>query len=239
MKVVNLKSDKKTARITKLKNVNTVGLIRKFIYNYQNKFIIKCFRKTNEFYVVIEIIDLNKGLKMLIGLISDTHIPDRGKQIPSKVFDAFSNVDLILHAGDLTSLSVISELEKIAPVMAIQGNMDRLNCIDLPKAKVIEAEGLKIGIVHGEVYPRGDSQQLFYLAQEIGVDILVSGHSHQPKIEKKENVLLINPGSPIVPRLADRTVMILEINNKEVDVEIVKVGAPVCSALDFDQYKRD
>ena len=50
---------------------------------------------------------------------------------------------------------------------------------------------------------------------------------------------MINPGSPIVPRLADRTVMLLEINNKEVDVEIIKIGAPVCSALDFEQYKRD
>ena len=78
-----------------------------------------------------------------------------------------------------------------------------------------------------------------YLAKELDVDILVSGHSHQPKIEQKDGVLLLNPGSPIVPRLADRTVMLLEINNKEVGVEVVKIGSPVCSALDFDQYKRD
>ena len=176
---------------------------------------------------------------MLIGLISDTHIPDRAKEIPQKVFDAFSEVDLILHAGDLTSLKVIEDLEKIAPVIAIQGNMDRVNGINLPAAKVLEAEGLKIGIAHGEVYPRADTQQLVYLARELDVDILITGHSHQPKIEQTDGVLLLNPGSPIVPRLADRTVMILEINNKEVDVEIVKIGAPVCSALDFDQYKRD
>ena len=176
---------------------------------------------------------------MLIGLISDTHIPDRAKILPQKVIEAFSDVELILHAGDLTSPRVIEELEELAPVMAVQGNMDRANGIDLPKAKVIEAEGLKIGIIHGEVYPRADSDQLVYLAQELGVDILVSGHSHQPKIEQKNGILLLNPGSPIVPRLADRTVMLLEIDNKEVDVEIVKIGAPVCSALDFDQYKRD
>ena len=176
---------------------------------------------------------------MLIGLISDTHIPDRAKEIPEKVFEAFSEVDLIMHAGDLTSPKVIDDLEQIAPVMAIQGNMDRARGIDLPAAKVIEAEGLKIGIVHGEVYPRADTQQLVYLAKELDVDILVSGHSHQPKIEQTDGVLLLNPGSPIVPRLADRTVMILEINNKEVDVEIIKIGAPVCSALDFEQYKRD
>ena len=155
---------------------------------------------------------------MLIGLISDTHIPDRARVIPQNVLDAFQDVDLIIHAGDLTSLEVVEELEKIAPVMAVQGN---------------------IGVVHGEVYPRADTQQLVYLAKELGADILVSGHSHQPKIEQTDGVLLINPGSPIVPRLADRTVMLLEINNKEVDVEIVKIGAPVCSALDFDKFKRD
>ena len=176
---------------------------------------------------------------MLIGLISDTHIPDRAKEIPEKVFEAFSEVDLIMHAGDLTSPNVIDDLEQIAPVMAIQGNMDRARGIDLPTAKVIEAEGLKIGIVHGEVYPRADTQQLVYLAKELDVNILVSGHSHQPKIEQTDGVLLLNPGSPIVPRLADRTVMILEINDREVDVEIIKIGAPVCSALDFEQYKRD
>jgi hypothetical protein len=133
----------------------------------------------------------------------------------------------------------LDELEQIAPVMAVQGNMDRANGIDLSRAKIVEVEGLKIGIIHGEVYPRADSDQLLYLAKELNVDILVSGHSHQPKIEQKEGILLLNPGSPIVPRLADRTVMLLEIKNKAVDVEIVKIGSPVCSALDFDQYKRD
>ena len=115
----------------------------------------------------------------------------------------------------------------------------RANGINLPKAKTLEVEGVKIGIVHGEVYPRADTQQLVYLAKQLDVDILVSGHSHQPKIEQTDGVLLINPGSPIVPRLADRTVMLLEIHNKEVDVQIVKIGSPVCSALDFDKFKRD
>ena len=176
---------------------------------------------------------------MLIGLISDTHIPDRARELPQNVFDAFENVDLILHAGDVTSPEVIENLENIAPVKAVQGNMDRANGIDLPKALVSEVEGLKIGVVHGEVYPRGDSQQLLYLARQLDADILVSGHSHQPKIEKTEGVLLLNPGSPIVPRLADRTVMLLEVKNKEVDVEIVKIGSPVCSALDFEKFKED
>ena len=176
---------------------------------------------------------------MLIGLISDTHIPDRARQIPEKVLESFENVDLIIHSGDLTSTTVIDELDNIAPVIAIQGNMDRVAGLDLPRFQVIDVEGLKIGVAHGEVYPRGDTQQLLYLARELDVNILITGHSHQPKIEQVEDVLLLNPGSPIVPRLADRTVMLLEINDKNVEVEIVKIGAPVCSALDFNQYPRD
>lgn len=174
---------------------------------------------------------------MLIGLISDTHIPDRMKELPEKVFEAFKDVEMILHGGDVTSQEVIEKLEEIAPVTAIQGNTDRIVGLNLPKTAVVEAEELKIGVVHGEVYPRADTQQLHYLAKQLDVDILVSGHSHQPKVEKVEDVLLINPGSPTVPRLADRTVMILEINKKEVDVELVKVGSPICSSLDLTRFK--
>lgn len=174
---------------------------------------------------------------MLIGLISDTHIPDRMKELPEKVFEAFKDVEMILHAGDVTSYEVIEKLEEIAPVTAIQGNTDRIVGLNLPKTAVVEAEELKIGVIHGEVYPRADTQQLHYLAKQLDVDILVSGHSHQPKVEKVEDVLLINPGSPTVPRLADRTVMILEINKKEVDVELVKVGSPICSSLDLTRFK--
>lgn len=174
---------------------------------------------------------------MLIGLISDTHIPDRMRELPEKVFEAFKDVEMILHAGDVTSQEVIEKLEEIAPVTAIQGNTDRIVGLNLPKTAVVEAEELKIGVIHGEVYPRADTQQLHYLAKQLDVDILVSGHSHQPKVEKVEDVLLINPGSPTVPRLADRTVMILEINKKEVDVELIKVGSPICSSLDLTRFK--
>ncbi len=176
---------------------------------------------------------------MQIGLISDTHIPDRARIIPPNVIESFKNVDLIIHTGDLTTTKVIDELEKIAPVVAVQGNMDRVAGIDLPKAKIIEVEGIKIGVSHGEIYPRGDSQQLLYLAKQLGVNVLVTGHSHQPKIEQVEDVLLLNPGSPVVPRLADRTVMIIEVNNKNIDVELIKIGSPVCSALDFSQYPEE
>ena len=175
---------------------------------------------------------------MLIGLISDTHIPDRRIKLPQKVIDAFSDVDLILHAGDITSQSVIDELENIAPVHAVEGNMDRVaGELELPAAKIIEAEGHKIGIVHGEVYPRGDTQQLYYTAMELGVDILVSGHSHIAQLEKIKNVILVNPGSPTNPRLSDPSVAIMEINGKDISVEFIKTGNPVCASLNFANEK--
>ena len=170
---------------------------------------------------------------MLIGLISDTHISERAEKIPITVLEVFKNVELIIHGGDLTSIGVKEELEKIAPVLAVQGNMDRAYNIDLPKSLTKTIEDVKIGINHGEVYPRGDTQQLYYIAKELGVEILITGHTHQAFIEQINDVLLLNPGSPTVPRLTDPTVMLMNVKNGEVDVEIKKIGPPVCSALNF------
>lgn len=175
---------------------------------------------------------------MLIGLISDTHIPDRRIKLPQPVFDAFEDVDLIIHAGDITSQSVLDDLEKIAPVHAVEGNMDRVvGELELPVSKIIEAEGHKIGIVHGEVYPRGDTQQLYYTALELGVDILVSGHSHIAQLEKIKDVILVNPGSPTNPRLSDPSVALLEINKSKIEIEFIKTGSPVCASLNFANEK--
>ena len=175
---------------------------------------------------------------MLIGLISDTHIPDRRVKLPEKVLESFENVDLILHAGDITSQSVIDELETIAPVIAVEGNMDRVvGEMDLPPSRIIEVEGHKIGIIHGEVYPRGDTQHLYYNALQLGVDILVSGHSHIAQLEKIKNVILVNPGSPTNPRLSDPSVALMEINADEINFEFIKTGRPVCSALNFFEEK--
>jgi putative phosphoesterase len=176
---------------------------------------------------------------MLVGLIADTHIYDRAKELPPTVATTFKDVELILHAGDLTSLDVINELEKIAPTKAVQGNMDREYGIDLPKSEILTIDGVKVGINHGEVYPKGDTQQLEYIALELGVKVLVSGHSHQAFIEEANDILLLNPGSPTAPLLTDPTVMIMNIDNGEIDVEIKKIGDPVCSSLNFEKEKKD
>ncbi|MEN6573980.1 metallophosphoesterase [Methanobacterium aggregans] len=170
---------------------------------------------------------------MLIGVISDTHIPERASEIPETVFKTFENVDMILHAGDLVSPDVIDALKEIAPMKCVQGNMDRMYHMELPESEVMEVEGFKIGLNHGEVYPRGDTQQLKYIAMELGVEILITGHTHWSFIKDVGGVLLLNPGSPTVPRLSDPSVMLLEIENQKIDTEIIKIGAPICKSLNF------
>ena len=174
---------------------------------------------------------------MLIGVISDTHIPERASKIPEIVFEIFKGVDMILHAGDLVSLDVLEELEQIAPTKCSQGNMDRAYGVKLPKNIFLEIEGLKIGLDHGEVYPRGDTQQLKYIAMEMEVEVLISGHTHWSFIKEVGDVLLLNPGSPTVPRLSDPSVMLLEINNKKIEAQIVKIGDSTCKALNFEPKK--
>lgn len=170
---------------------------------------------------------------MLIGAISDTHIPERAHEIPEIVFEIFKDVDLILHAGDLVSLPVKDQLEALKPTICVRGNMDRYAGLELPERKKLEIGGIKIGLTHGEVYPRGDSQQLHYIGLEMGVEVLITGHTHWSFIKELPDMLILNPGSPTVPRLSDPSVMIIEVEDGQLDARIVKIGDPVCKALNF------
>lgn len=170
---------------------------------------------------------------MLIGVISDTHIPERAAHIPEKVFETFREVDIILHAGDLVSEDVKKQLLEIAPTKCVLGNMDRYYGLDLPRREVINVEGLKIGLDHGEVYPRGDTQQLKYIAMEMDVDVLITGHTHWAFIKEVGDFILLNPGSPTVPRMSDPSVMLIEVLNNTLQSEIVKIGDPTCKILNF------
>ncbi|AEG18869.1 metallophosphoesterase [Methanobacterium paludis] len=175
---------------------------------------------------------------MLLGVISDTHIPERASKIPETVFKTFKDTDMILHAGDLVSYDVLEELESIATTRCVQGNMDRVFGAELPKRDIIEVEGIKIGLNHGEVYPRGDTQQLKYIAREMDVEVLITGHTHWAFIKEVDNILLLNPGSPTVPRLSDPSVMLIEIKDQKLDARIIKIGDPVCKALNFKGRKK-
>ncbi len=157
---------------------------------------------------------------MLIGIISDTHIYDRASELPKTVFDEFSNVDLIIHCGDVTDKEVLDLLSDLAEVIAVRGNMDYLN---LPKQQILNINNFKIGVIHGDViYPRGDKLKLRLLGKEMGVDILISGHTHTPFIDDCGDILLLNPGSSTVPRCPIKSIMKLNIKDR-VEAKIIPI----------------
>ena len=128
-----------------------------------------------------------------IGVISDTHIP-HFKCLPPAIWKHFAGVELIIHAGDLSVLSVIDELETIAPVVAVQGNIEEEEVVlQLPIKREIVVGGCRIGIVH----MLGDAHNRMKVARQEfpGARVVVFGHSHVPWNVDVDGQLLFNPGS--------------------------------------------
>jgi uncharacterized protein len=128
-----------------------------------------------------------------IGVISDTHIPEF-KALPEAVWKHFAAVELIIHAGDLSRLSVIDELETLAPVIAVQGNIEEEEVtLALPIKRELLVGGLRIGVVH----ILGDAQSRARAArQEFPTSrCVIFGHSHVPCNQGHDGQLLFNPGS--------------------------------------------
>ena len=128
-----------------------------------------------------------------VGIISDTQIP-HFKQLPAAIWQHFKDVELIIHAGDLSVLSVLSELETIAPVVAVQGNIEEEEVmLKLPIKREVVVGHCRIGIVH----ILGDSRSHAKVARQEFPDarVVVFGHSHIPWNEEVNGQLLFNPGS--------------------------------------------
>ncbi len=157
---------------------------------------------------------------MLIGLISDTHITEKRGKLSKKVIEEFNGVDLIIHAGDITQQKVIDELETIAPVIAVLGNNDKL---DLNETEVIEVENFKIAINHGTKFSN-DFNKLSKLANDLNVNLLITGHTHRPHCEIIDNILFVNPGSSNRPIKSDASIAILDINDNQSSVNEIEVN---------------
>jgi putative phosphoesterase len=119
-----------------------------------------------------------------IGIISDTH----GLLRPD-VEQYLAGVDHIVHAGDIGSPSVIAGLRRIAPVVAIRGNVDTGHWAEhYPETQTVTFGGVCIHVLH-------DVKTLQLDPVSSRVDVVVSGHSHRPRIETVRAVLYLNPGS--------------------------------------------
>ena len=137
-------------------------------------------------------------------VLSDTHIPGRARSLPPAVLEAAARADAIVHAGDLVTMAVWEELSLLAPVTAVRGNVDDDEVYRrLPERAWLERGGVRIGVTHGHL-GRAATTPARALEQLAGrpVDVVIFGHSHQPLIERRGGVLLLNPGSPTDPRRA-------------------------------------
>ena len=119
-----------------------------------------------------------------IGIISDTH----GLLRPEAIA-ALEGCDRIIHAGDVGSADVLNQLRRLAPVVAVRGNVDKGRWANaLPYSAVVELDGHAIHVIH--ILADLDLQAL-----PAGTCAVVFGHSHQPSIEERDGVLFLNPGS--------------------------------------------
>ena len=144
---------------------------------------------------------------MRIGIISDTHGLLRPEAIKH-----LAGTDHIIHAGDLGAPEVIEGLRRIAPTTAIRGNIDRGEWAkDYPDTELVVLGGRALYVLHNLKEIRLDPAAC-------GFDVVVSGHSHRPKIETKNSVLYVNPGSAgprrfklpisvVILRLSDRALL--------------------------------
>ncbi len=131
---------------------------------------------------------------MRIAVLADTHV-DRLERLPKKAADILRAVDLIIHAGDFTELSLLEDLSQLKEVQAVHGNMDSLELKSiLPAKKVIEIGNKRIGITHGSGAPWGIEERVRKVFATEQLDIIVYGHSHHSQNKVINGILFFNPG---------------------------------------------
>ena len=141
-----------------------------------------------------------------IGLLADTHMPGSRERLWPQLEAAFAGVDAILHAGDLHTGDVIDTLGSIAPTWVARGNGDM--DVEHPRLRdewLLEFGGVRVGMVHEFPHPGRASDakvakrlQRHFPAQR--PQVIVFGHTHHESIHAREDILYINPGSPMLPR---------------------------------------
>ncbi len=168
---------------------------------------------------------------MLIGLLSDTHILVPGcrnnlarlcaMSLPPQVKEALNGVDLILHAGDIYTIPILDELERIAPILASEGDDDPFEIMNDKRVKwrqVINVEGVTIWLAHHhEMWPWDE--------QEKPPDVIVSGHSHQASLQNHQGILRVSPGSATFPGYRPElgTVGLLTVSSGKAEAQIIQL----------------
>jgi putative phosphoesterase len=157
-----------------------------------------------------------------IGVIADTHIPDRVRDFPAGLLKSFraAEVDLILHAGDVSSWRAVRALEEIAPVTVVQGNRDWLYRMRTPMSASLDVHGVRIVLAHGHrsmhhylvdkwaYMTKGYIFERYYDHLSVdyaGADVVVFGHTHHQTVRWVNGHLFFNPGAAYPCRHNDFT----------------------------------
>jgi putative phosphoesterase len=139
---------------------------------------------------------------VLLAVISDTHLPRGSRALPAECVRRLAAADLVLHAGDHSSAASLAALRALGPpVETVHGNADeRALRATLPEQVVVEAGGLRIGLVHVPGPRAGREERL--VRRFPGCAAVVYGHTHLPQVERHAGVWILNPGSPTERRRA-------------------------------------
>jgi uncharacterized protein len=163
---------------------------------------------------------------MLIAVIADTHMPRGARRLPDACVERIEAADLLLHAGDFSTLEVLRELEAIGPpLVAVHGNVDSADIRRLlPEERVVEAEGARIAMVHDAGPSAG---RLDRLRRRYGerADLVVFGHSHLPLHEQApDGFQILNPGSPTERRRAPaHTMGLIRVERGSATCELISL----------------
>lgn len=169
--------------------------------------------------------------------ISDTHL--KTGEVPPQLKNILKDCDLIVHAGDFSTVEAYQAFNASGKLKAVSGNSDTFELRQLlPERLKFEVEGVKIGVVHEGGLSVIDTTAQGYLAREMGVDVLIFGHLHRPLIEKKD-VILVCPGSPTKPRMSNPSAVELIIEKGSIKGRILTLEGDSCGYIRFqDALKR-
>ena len=195
--------------------------------------------------VTVPGIDGKASLK--VGVLADTHLPYRLKQLPPAVPRLFRDVDLILHAGDVDQLEYLAALAELAPLYAVRGNLHfkpselSHGGMDLPVAVRLSLVGHSVVVDHGgwpdfwalasdwvweKVLEPSRKSSNARIARRLlrlypDADVIIFGHSHRAYHERHGRTLLFNPGG--VAPLDDwtPTIGLLHLTRDRVAAEVL------------------
>ncbi|HEY85258.1 MAG TPA: metallophosphoesterase family protein [Chloroflexi bacterium] len=191
---------------------------------------------------------MRKKSSLTVGVLSDTHLPYRLPELPSRVADIFAGVDLILHAGDVDEIDLLQSLKEIAPLYAVRGNVHLGDLSwggrNLPFVVQLTLAGYRITLTHGHrpgiagwVFKARDvlrsrlgragqnklnieiSERLSKLYPD--ADIVIFGHTHKAHVQQIDKTLFFNPGAVASAWREQASVGLLHLGEDGIKTEII------------------